>query len=258
MHYPLDLRLSYAYYDFMSSALLSNLPSDLQQYLNSARELTRQHSPSATSSALVPTTIDGLDELLTGGLSRGQMIELVGHRSSGRFSTVLSLLTTTTNAGEAVALIDLGNNLDPQQAALCGVDLLRLLWIRPRRLKDVLASAEALLAGGFPLVVVDLGTPPVPGGRGGEASWLRLARAALSHEAIVFVSSPYRVSGTAATGVFKATQGRPLWTSQRQTPQLLTGLKSELSLEKLRGHYSSRSSTLRLATHEALTFGMVS
>ena len=240
----------------MPNALLSSLPSDLQQYLNSARELTRQYTPPSTSTALFPTTIDGLDDLLTGGLYRGQMIELVGYRSSGRFSTVLSLLAATTMAGEAAALIDLGNNLDPQQAALSGVDLQRLLWIRPQRLKDVLASAEALLAGGFPLVVIDLGTPPVPGGRGGEASWLRLARAALSHEAIVFVSSPYRVSGTAATGVVKATQGRPLWTNRRQTPRLLTGLTSKLSLEKLRGQCGGRSSTLHLTTHEALTFGM--
>ncbi len=240
----------------MPNALLSSLPSDLQQYLKSARELTRQYTPPSTSTVLFPTTIDSLDDLLTGGLYRGQMIELIGYRSSGRFSTVLSLLAATTMAGEAAALIDLGNNLDPQQAALSGVDLQRLLWIRPQRLKDVLASAEALLAGGFPLVVIDLGTPPVPGGRGGEASWLRLARAALSHEAIVFVSSPYRVSGTAATGVVKATQGRPRWTNRRQTPRLLTGLTSKLSLEKLRGQCGGRSSTLHLTTHEALTFGM--
>jgi len=130
-----------------------------------------------------------------------------------------------------------------------------LLWVQPQQLKQALASAEALLAGGFPLMVIELGIPPVPGGRGNEASWLRLARAAVNHEAVVFVSSPYRVSGTAATGVIKALQGRPLWSGRQRSPRLLTGLTSELNLEKLRGQQGIKSSTLRLATHEALTFG---
>lgn len=240
----------------MSLAVLSSLPSDLRHYLNSARELTQQHTSASASASPVPTRVSGLDALLTGGLYRGQMIELVGHRSSGRFSTVLSLLAATTGAGEAAALVDLGNNLDPQQAALSGIDLQRLLWIRPKRLKETLACSEILLAGGFPLVVIDLGTPPVPGGRGSEASWLRLARAAVSHESIVFVSSPYRVSGTAANGVIKAAQGQPLWSHYKRPPRLLTGLTSSLSLKKLRGHYDSKNSTLRLSTHEARTFGL--
>ena len=257
MSHDLDLRLVYAYDDFMPDALLASLPPDLQRRLNSARELTRKYAPPTASDSLFPTTVGGIDALLMGGLHRGQMIELVGHRSSGRFSAVLSLLAAATQAGEAAALIDLGNNLDPQQAALCGIDLQRLLWIRPPRLKDALASAETLLAGGFPLVAIDLGTPPVPGGRGAEASWLRLARAALSHEAVVFVASPYRVSGTAATGVVKASRGRALWTDRRRTPQLLSGLSSKLDLEKLRGYCGSASSTLHLTTYEASTFDVV-
>ena len=141
-------------------------------------------------------------------------MELIGERSSGRFSTVLATLAATTTAGEAVALVDLGDGLDPRIAAAAGVDLERLLWVRPPHLKKALVSAEMLLAGGFPLVIIDLGNPPVPGGRGVEAAWLRLARAAQSHDAVLLVSSPYRASGTAATGVVKAMRGRPRWSSK--------------------------------------------
>ena len=111
-----------------------------------------------------------------------------------------------------------------------------------------------LLAGGFPLVIVDLGSPPVPGGRGVEATWLRLARAAQSHDAILLVSSPYRASGTAALGVVKATRGRPRWSSNGLAPRLLLGLSSRLDLEKLRGHQGTRSETLQLTTPEAAAF----
>lgn len=252
----------------MPNALLSSLPADLQDRLNSARELTRLYGSASAPPVLLPTKIEGLDELLTGGLYRGQMVELIGHRSSGRFSTVLSLLAVITGAGEAAALIDLGNNLDPGQAVLSGIDLRRLLWIQPREIKEALISAETLLVGGFPFVAIDLGTPPVAGGRGNEAAWLRLARAASSQAAVIFVSSPYRVSGTAAAGVMKASRGRPLWTSHAQgarretvpdggLPRLLAGLTSHLSVEKLRGrHDGDRIAKLRFLSHEASTFAM--
>ena len=115
-------------------------------------------------------------------------------------------------------------------------------------------SAEMLLAGGFPLVIVDLGNPPVPGGRGAEAAWMRLARAAQSHEAVLLVSSPYRASGTAAIGVVKATRGRPRWSGHDPACRLLLGLSSRLTREKLRGHQGVRNEILHLLTPEAATF----
>ena len=204
----LDLRPIYAYHDFMVETLRSALPQHLQNRLTSARELAHRHTTPPISA--FPTTVDAFDGLLIGGLHRGQMVELIGERSSGRFSTVLATLAATTTAGEAVALIDLGDGLDPCSAAAVGVDLERLLWVRPPHLKKALVSAEMLLAGGFPLVIIDLGNPPVPGGRGVEAAWLRLARAAQNHDAVLLVSSPYRTSGTAATGVVQAMRGTPL------------------------------------------------
>ena len=79
-----------------------------------------------------------------------------------------------TGAGEAAALVDQGGQLDPQTAVGIGVDLERLLWLRPQNLGDSLAAAELLVHTGFPLVALDLGLPPVRG-RAPLAAWLRLA-----------------------------------------------------------------------------------
>ncbi len=231
----------------------SRLPQHLRSHLNSGREWVQQRA----AAPLPPPfpTATALDQLLVGGLPQGQLVELVGHRSSGRFSTILASLATATSAGEAAALVDLGDAFDPQLAVAAGVDLERLLWARPGHLKQTLISAEVLIAGGFPLVVVDLGTPPVPGGRGVEASWLRLAKAAQSHQAALLVSSPYRVSGTAAAGVVKAGHGRALWSGAAPGPRLLVGLSSHLTLQKMRRQRGNRTETLHLQPPAALIYG---
>lgn len=203
-----------------------------------------------------------VSELLAGELPRGQLVEMVGARSSGRFSVVLAAIAAATAAGEAAALVDLGDGLDPQAAAALGVDLRRLLWLRPATLKQALAGAEILLGGGFPMVALDLGHPPVRGGRGTEAGWLRLARAARAHRAVLLIASPYRVSGTAATIVLRSAPvagGGARWLgspgargpsrktpgASRETtrgtgapagpPWLLEGLGCRMTLEKCRG-----------------------
>ena len=232
-------------------ALHAALPDDLRRRLQSARELARARAE-APPTPLLPTSVRALDRLLAGGLLRGRLVELVGRRSSGRFSTVLSVLAAATAAGEAAALLDLGDGLDPQAATATGVALERLLWVRPPHLKPALLGAEMLLAAGFPLVVLDLGSPPVPGGRGAEAAWVRLSRAAESQGAALLVASPYRVSGTAAEAVLEARRGRPIWHGVGTSPRLLTGLSSRLTLEKLRGHSGTPDETLRLTLPAAV------
>lgn len=209
------------------------LPPTLARQVRTARELVeaRRRAP---EDVRFTTASQGFDRLLEGGLERGAMVELIGRRSSGRFSLVLTTLAAATSAGEAAALVDLGDALDPRTAAEAGVDLERLLWVRPRRLKEVLASAEVILASGMPLVVVDLGMPPVPGGRGVEASWLRLARSARGNRAALLISSPYRVSGTAARAVIEARNGRAAWHSRNDSPWLLRGVAAHLELLKSR------------------------
>jgi hypothetical protein len=227
--------------------LRSSLPEAFRSRLRSARELDREVRDAAGEGAF-PTAVPALDRLLDGGLPRGQLVELVGGRSSGRFSTLLAVLAAVTSTGETAALVDLGDGLDPGAALALGAELERLLWLRPITLKDGLAAAEMLLASGFPLVVLDLGLPPVRGGRGVEAAWLRLARAARAHDAALLIGTPYRVSGTAAGVVLKAERARATWQGQGASPRLLAGYSSNLMLEKRRGQLPGRTEGFTLAS----------
>ena len=228
--------------------LRSSLPQELR--LVSARELSRSLRDEAEEHPPFRTAVPALDRLLDGGLPRGHLVELVGGRSSGRFSTLLSALAAVTGAGEAAALVDLGDGLDPAVAESMGMDLERLLWLRPTGLKQALAGTEMLLGAGFPLVALDLGNPPVRGGRGVEAVWLRLARTARSHGAALLVGSPYRVSGTAAGAVLKAGRARAVWQGGEGSPWLLGGFTSQIEIEKHRGRLPGQSESLELALSE--------
>jgi hypothetical protein len=250
-----------------SLPLLPSLPSlPSSNPTDPRRQTAVPASPEAAPSLQAPwapagpeplaTAVPALDELLAGGLPRGKLVEMVGARSSGRFSAVLAILAAATVAGEAAALVDLGDGFDPQTAATFEMDLRRLLWLRPASLKQALVCAEVLLGGGFPLVVLDLGSPPVRGGRGGEAGWVRLARAAQAHRAALLVASPYRVSGTAAAIVLQAAPGRALWQGVAgRAPWLLDGLSCQLALEKCRGRLlpAQRSRRLELRLEDTIS-----
>ncbi|HEX9671023.1 MAG TPA: hypothetical protein VGC93_16250 [Thermoanaerobaculia bacterium] len=219
--------------------------------LRSAAELVRARREAGEASPL-PTAVPALDRLLGGGLPRGRLVELLGGKSGGRFSLVLAALAAATAAGEAAALVDLGDQLDPQAAAAAGVDLPRLLWLRPERTADALAAAEMAVAGGFPLVALDLGVPPLRGGRGAEPFWVRLARAAETHGGTLLVSTPYRVSGTAAAAVLRLERGRGVWRGTGTTA-LLGGIAGEVALEKLRGtNPAGRRERVGLRVDEAI------
>jgi hypothetical protein len=213
--------------------LRAALKHPLSGRVGSARELARTVREEEREP--LPTAFPALERLLPGGLPRGQLVEMVGGRSSGRFSAVLTVLAAATGVGEAAGLVDLGDHLDPETADRVGIDLERLLWLRPHNLKEALAGAEMLLGSGFPLVVVELGFPPLAGGRGAEAAWLRLARAARAQGAALLVASPYRVSGTSAAVVLKVGKVRAAWQGSGVSPHLLDGLSSQFILEKRRG-----------------------
>jgi hypothetical protein len=125
---------------------------------------------------MVPTGIADLDARLEGGLPRGHLSEVIGARSSGRLAILVSALARATVRGEAVALIDPLDMFDPVSASVSGIDFTRMLWVRgesssSQRMslsceygaqqkaldRGVKALNLVLQAGGFGLVVVDLG-----------------------------------------------------------------------------------------------------
>ncbi len=236
----------------MKAALLalSSLPETIGRKIVPASELAGRSAP------LLPTALPGLDDLLGGGLPRGALVELTAPGSCGRFAAGLAALAAATQAGEAAALVDLGDHLDPQLAAAEGVDLTRLLWIRPRTLPQALVSAETAAAAGFPLVVLDLGLVPLRPRQSLAAAWLRLERAASSHRTALLVLSPSRASGPAARAVLSA-RARPAWS---RTPRafsipLLEGVGTVLYADKLRGRRPGQMASLSWRTAEAIVGG---
>jgi recombination protein RecA len=145
---------------------------------------------------VIPTGMAELDARLDGGIPRGHISEVVGPRSSGRLSILASAMAGATSRGEAMALVDPLDMFDPVSASTAGIDFQRMLWIRG----DASSSSRVSLsceygtlqksldraikalnivfqAGGFGLVVLDLGEVAMPAiKRLPYTTWLRLHR----------------------------------------------------------------------------------
>src|SRR4051812_42163812 len=78
---------------------------------------------------MMPFGIPALD-VLTGGVPRGALTEMVGPASSGRTSVMLTLMAEVTRRQEVCALVDVTDSFDPASAEAAGVDLKRVLWVR--------------------------------------------------------------------------------------------------------------------------------
>ena len=229
-------------------ALRASLAARVAAKVTSATELLRALDVRRRDEVLA-TTLEPLDALLGGGLPRGKVVEIAGY--TARFSIALSALAAATSAGEAAALIDLGDHFDPQLAEANGVDLRRLLWIRPHTMKQAVMSAEMITATGFQLVVLDAGGHPIRGRRAPDAAWVRLARSAEAQGTAMLVSTPYPLTGTASEAVIAARGARMRWTGRGKTPRVLAGLDVKLTLEKHRHLRPGRCETLSLRTYES-------
>src|SRR5262249_59700210 len=79
----------------------------------------------------LPTGCAALDQALGGGLPRGRLVELSGAWSSGKGSLALSAAARVTASRRLCAYVDARAELYPPSAAALGVDLVRLLVVRP-------------------------------------------------------------------------------------------------------------------------------
>jgi recombination protein RecA len=113
----------------------------------------------APAAACIPTGFPALDAALgIGGLPRGRLSEIVGSPTSGMATMALKLVAGAIGGAPArpAAYLDLERTFDPEYAALCGVDLSRLVLVRPYTVRQALAMLpDFALNGGFGVVVVD-------------------------------------------------------------------------------------------------------
>jgi len=174
----------------------------------------------------IPTGVPALDAALGGGLARGQLHEIVGPAGAGGTALVRAALASATQAGESCALIDPGNAFDP---APCGIDLERLLWVRPHDPVQALRAAEIALEARFALVALDLGDvtvlPPPRQPRGviqvvrfekkppspGASPWARLSRRAEKHGGALLLLARAAQAGTFAAATIELERVRAQW-----------------------------------------------
>lgn len=199
----------------------------------------------------IPTTLAPFDTLLGGGLPRGKMVELTGRRATGRFAIAMSALAAATSMGEAAVLVDLGDHFDPRNAEENGVDLRRMLWIRPKTLKQAVMSAEMITATGFQLVVLDVGLHPIRGRRVPDAAWVRLGRTAEAHGAAMMISTPYPLTATASEAVVVMEHARAKWLGKGNAPRVLAGSTADLRLGKHRHRKAGVRASVELHVAEA-------
>ena len=134
-----------------------------------------------------------VDALLPGGFPCGALAELRGGPSSGKTAVALSTMARLPR-GALAAFIDGRGELYPPAAAALGVDLGRLLIVRPpageEGVRLALWAAEALLgSGAFAAVAIDL--PRGRAFRGADAALRRLTTAAEQGGSVgLWLSSP--------------------------------------------------------------------
>jgi hypothetical protein len=177
----------------------------------------------------VPTGIAHLDAL-TKGLPRGAITEIFGPVSSGRTSTMVSILAEATAQDEMCALVDGNDAFDPKSAAAAGVELKQLLWVRCHKLDQVLKSTDLLLqGGGFGRVVMDLTDLPLPHVRSIPlSSWFRFQRTIEKTPTVLVVMSPSSVVQSAAALVLRMELRSAEWST------ILGGLKSNIEIIRSR------------------------
>jgi hypothetical protein len=232
------------------------------------RELTRKDRR-------LNSGIAALDAILDGGIVRGRVSEIVGRLGFGRTSLAASFAAVATQRGEVVAWIDSSGAFDPRSIAAAGADLSRILWVgadavarardstespaaefvppRPNafvraEIKPVLMAAEMVLgAGGFGLVVIDLGLDI--GGRARTfalSAALRLARAAERNGAAVIVLTAHRTCGTFAALSLVLSRIRPCFSHTAPgAPALFDGMRVEAYVARNKAGGSGQAAVWR-------------
>lgn len=139
----------------MSAAAVAADSSTLERLREQIRKL--QAAP-RSSLAVLPTGVEAFDALLpTGGLPLGHAVELCGEAASGRTSLALRAAAAATATARLCAWVDGPRELYPPAAAALGVDLRRLLVVRPRAPGQLVWTAVQLLrSAAFACVVLDL------------------------------------------------------------------------------------------------------
>lgn len=191
----------------------------------------------------LPSGIAMLDALLGGGWPVARITELSGPLAAGKTSLLAGALAAATRRSETTAYIDVHDSLDPVSLQRAGVDLRRVLWVRPGQPRAAAHCAELVLqAGGFALVILDFGAGSPRGLR--SLVWPRLARAAERSRAALLIAAPYRLAGSFSTLNLQLRPLRSCWSPGIRP--LFEGFKVEVTLARTKLGAPGRRAALQL------------
>ena len=204
---------------------------------------------SGTSVRVMSTGVAWLDEQLAGGWRQGEISEVVGSRSTGKTSVLLSSLAASTKEGGVAAIVDAVDRFDAlsflsvggREATDAGVDLNHVLWVRgaavtiemarPAIIEDVVSRAVRafdliIRAGGFSLVVLDLADVPSRYVRALPwATWKRLAYANEGQPTVGLILGQEPM-GRSARGVSVALDSSTIWTGTSDQSRRFAGFEN--------------------------------
>ena len=189
-----------------------------------------------------------VDSLL-GGFPKGCITEIHGLPSSGKTALVLSALAEATSGQHTCALIDATDSFDPVSATAAGMNLSRLLWVRCGGNPDRVLRAVDLVvqAGGFGLVVLDLGdVPPKIARRIPLVSWYRFRRAVEDTPTVLLVVSQVPCLPSCASLTLEIKREGIHWAGSGSGTQLLRGARLGIVPRKPVGY-----ATVRVEAHVA-------
>ena len=138
-----------------------------------------------------PTGLPQIDNLLHGGLPKGEIIELASTQAgSGNGLIIQCLLRQAYDMRQWIALIDGQDCFDP--SSLDQAVLSRLLWVRCGDADQALKAGDLLLRdGNLPLVLMDLQINPAAQLRRIPTStWYRFQRIIEANETTLLVFTP--------------------------------------------------------------------
>ena len=220
------------------------------------------------------TGFAGLDDLLGGGIPRGQITELAGPASSGCTSLVLSTLAESTTRGEVAAYIDATDCFDPPSGEKAGIVLERLLWVRCGNSRDQRNGSAAQRinrttakrnngstaqrlnhstahdqpwravnlvadAGGFGVVVLDLGGLSGRQLRAWQSRpWMRLLHLIRGSSTALIVLTAQPLASSVSTVVLELSRQKTHWTGGAGVSLLLNGISIQARVVRHRrqGH----------------------
>lgn len=189
---------------------------------------------------IIPTGSLALNLALgTGGIPRGDIIEIYGPPSSGKTTLALHLIAQAQQQGLRCLFLDMENGLNPSYAVRCGVKDQEMLLARPFAGDDALEVCYTLLSErDIDLIVIDsiaalaareelLSTQqtPQPGALNRLLSrYLRkLQQACLEHQATLFCTNQLRSR-------LRVGYGTPETTPGGLTLKLYAGIRIELKI----------------------------